>query len=296
LLQLPEGLKNYGSALGRHIREKTGTIVYVSADPCYGGCDIPTVESRTLGIDLLIHYGHSPFATENPENLIYVEARAYAEIDGAVEKAIPLLKNYWRIGLVSTVQHVHKLDEVRQILTRKGKEVEVGKAGGRSKYAGQVLGCDYTTAKDVLNRVDAFLHIGGGVFHPIGVVVATGKPVVVADPYTNGASDMTARGMKALKQRRAKMAKVVEARRLGVIVGLKPGQLNFKLAEDLKAKLETAGKDVTLLCLREITPETLNNFIDLEAFVNTACPRIGVDDSQVFRKPIITASEALEIL
>jgi len=296
LLQLPEGMKNCGLSLSQHIREKTGAIVYVSADPCYGGCDIPTVEGQALKIDLIIHYGHSSFATKNPENIIYVEARAGIEVDNAVEKAIPLLKDYQRVGLVSTVQHIHKIDKIKQILVQKGKKVEVGKAEDRSKYDGQILGCDHVAAKKIQNQVDAFLHIGSGAFHPIGVVIATGKPVIAADPYLNDASDMTDRGRKALKQRKAKIAKVIEAKKIGVIVGLKTGQSNFELAEDLKTKLETRGKDVALLCLREITPEALNNFIDLEAFVNTACPRIGVDDNQAFRKPIITSSEALSML
>ncbi|MFQ5998009.1 MAG: diphthamide synthesis protein, partial [Candidatus Bathyarchaeia archaeon] len=65
------------------------------------------------------------------------------------------------------------------------------------------------------------------------------------------------------------------------------------LGEELKRKFIEKGKSVTLLSLREVTPEALNNFPNIEAFVNISCPRIGMDDSERFPKPILNPQEAM---
>jgi 2-(3-amino-3-carboxypropyl)histidine synthase len=37
-------------------------------------------------------------------------------------------------------------------------------------------------------------------------------------------------------------------------------------------------------------------FPSIDAFVNTACPRISLDDAARFRKPILTVNEALVVV
>jgi 2-(3-amino-3-carboxypropyl)histidine synthase len=37
-------------------------------------------------------------------------------------------------------------------------------------------------------------------------------------------------------------------------------------------------------------------FPTMEAYVNTACPRISLDDASKFQKPVLTSSEALVIV
>jgi 2-(3-amino-3-carboxypropyl)histidine synthase len=51
-----------------------------------------------------------------------------------------------------------------------------------------------------------------------------------------------------------------------------------------------------LLAAREITPETLMEFPSIEAFVNTACPRVSLDETSKFLKPVLTFNEALVVL
>lgn len=296
LLQLPEGLKNRGISLAEEIQAKTKATVYVSADPCYGACDLPVHEAAALDIDLIIHYGHAPYSTSRSKKIVYVEGRAKGDVAETVEKAIPLLQGYRNVGLVTTVQHIHHLSKVREMLTSRGFRVKLGKAGGHLRYDGQILGCDCTTSERIRRDVDVYLYIGGGSFHPLGVMLATGKPVVAADPYLNRATDMNDLGRVFLRRRQATIAKAAGAERLGIIVGLKTGQTNTRRAEELKRKLEKLGKTATLLCLREITPEALDNFLAIDAFVNTACPRVGVDDSMNYRKPILTLAEAQRLL
>jgi len=58
LLQLPEGLKPEGPRLAKII-QKTGALPIISADPCYGACDLAINEAESLGVDLIVHFGHS---------------------------------------------------------------------------------------------------------------------------------------------------------------------------------------------------------------------------------------------
>jgi 2-(3-amino-3-carboxypropyl)histidine synthase len=295
LIQLPEGLKPYGSYLASTV-EKAGALAIISADPCYGACDLAIPEAESLDVDLIIHYGHSKMTEEEQKvKTLYIEAKAKSNVKDAVRKALPLLKKWKKIGLVTTVQHVHALNEARQELLKTGKTVAIGDAG-HLKYAGQVTGCDLSNAKAVAKEVDAFLFVGGGRFHPIGVALATGKPTVLADPYEKTASTVEGEVNKIFKQRWAQICLAREAEKFGVLVGLKSGQRKLEKAIRVKQKLEETGKQAILLALREITPEALLQFPDIEAFVNTACPRVSLDDAPRFSRPIITFSETLVVL
>jgi len=181
LIQLPEGLKPKALYVAK-IVEEMGVLPIVSADPCYGACDLATTEAENLKADLIIHYGHSKLIKHERVPTIYVEARAIQHVDSVVEKAMPKLEKWHTIGLVTTVQHVQTLDEVRERLIRAGKTVVIGDAG-RLGYPGQIIGCDYTNATSVTSDVEAFLFVGGGRFHALGVALSTSKPTIVADPY-----------------------------------------------------------------------------------------------------------------
>jgi len=294
LIQLPEGLKPEGPRLGAVV-EKAGALSIVSADPCYGACDLAVQEAESLGADLIVHFGHSKIAFI-PERvpIIYIEAKAELSLRTAVEKALPLLEPWRRIGLATTVQHVDMLGEAREQLLKAGKSVALGDTG-RSLYAGQVIGCDYSNAQAVMKEVDAFLFIGGGRFHAIGVALATSKPTVVADPYERRAYSVDADAQKITRQRWTSIKKAMESDRLGVIIGLKSGQRWLEKALQIRDKLEKVGKKTTLLAMREVTPEALMEFPSLKAYVNTACPRTSLDDAARFQKPVLTVNEALVV-
>ncbi len=294
LIQLPEGLKVEGPRLAS-IVEKAGALAIISADPCYGACDLATQEAETLGADLLVHFGHTPLTTQQRVPTIYIEAKAEAAIKEAVNEALPKLKSWKRLGLATTVQHVDMLSEARELLIKTGKSVAIGDTG-KLKYAGQVTGCNYSNARAVSNDVEAFLFIGGGRFHAIGLALATGKPVVVADPYENRAYALNDEVQKIIKQRFATIYEAKKAKNCGVLIGLKSGQERFDKALQIKARLETQGRKAILFALREITPAALLQFPTVDAFVNTACPRVSLDDSSKFLKPVLTLEETSVIL
>jgi 2-(3-amino-3-carboxypropyl)histidine synthase len=59
-LQLPDGLKPKAEEIQKAIEKETKAQVIIWGGTCYGSCDLP-LEVKRLGVDLLIHYGHSPW-------------------------------------------------------------------------------------------------------------------------------------------------------------------------------------------------------------------------------------------
>jgi 2-(3-amino-3-carboxypropyl)histidine synthase len=289
LLQLPEGLKPEAPRLAEVV-EKAGALPIVSADPCYGACDLAMNEAEWLGVDLIVHFGHARMVKHEKVPTIYVEARATITLSEAVEKSLPLLKGWSRIGLATTVQHIQLLDEIRERLVREGKTVVIGDAGFVG-YAGQVTGCNYANVSSIADEVDAFLFFGGGRFHALGIALATSKPTIIADPYDNTAYSISGEAQKMVKQRWVSIEEASKAKIFGVLVGLKPGQLHFDEGLRVKETLERMGKTAYLLAIKEVTPDALLEFPSIDAYVNTACPRISLEAPAKFSKPVLTIGE-----
>ena len=281
-LQAPEGLKRATLALARHIEEKTGARVIISGDPCFGACDVDM--QLALEVDLMLHLGHAQLV-EGPDNVIFLEARMTEDLRYVVEKAAMVLKAK-RVGVTTTIQHVHKLDQALEVLKKHGIQGVVGPAGGRVKQAGQVLGCSYSTARAL--DVEEYLFIGTGQFHPLGIALATGKRVVIADPASGEVSEIDTDPM--LRRRFGAITRAREAKRFAILVSKKPGQKRMALALRLKALGESRGREMFLVYLDNIEPDRLLN-LGAEAAVSTACPRVALDDAAKYRIPILTPPE-----
>lgn len=279
-LQFPEGFKRQAINIARELEEKTGAMVIISGSPCFGACDIDT--DLKDSVDVLFHFGHAGMGEHG--NVVFMEARSRIDVVPAVKAALPLLKER-RIGLVTTVQHVHKLKEVVEFLKENGKEAVVGKGGPRVRYPGQVLGCNFSAA-----RVDCeeYLYVGSGFFHPLGVAIATGKRVIAADPFLNQAVEISPE--KFLRKRSGYISKAMGAKVFGIVVSTKSGQYRMKLAQRLKDTANRHGIEAYIILMDLVMPEQLLAF-KVDAYVNTACPRITFDDAERFHVPVLTPQE-----
>lgn len=280
-LQFPEGLKRYGPGIAREIEEKACVRVLISGDPCYGACDL----DLTLNADLLVHFGHSEIPELAAREVHYVEVTSDVDVIPAVKMALKLLKGR-KIGLVTTVQHAHRLQEACTEIQSREFECFIGRGDHRVKYPGQVLGCNFSVARSI--EVDEYLYIGSGNFHPLGVSLATGKRVVIADPYLNEARMTDSETI--LKQRYAAISKAMHAKTFCIIVSTKPGQLRMKLAEELKGMAQDEGYSAYIATLSNVTASALYQ-LPADVYVNTACPRIAIDDIGSFKVPMLTPVE-----
>ena len=65
--------------------------------------------------------------------------------------------------------------------------------------------------------------------------------------------------------------------------------------KEIKKILKDANMESYIILLDNVTPDALLPYMDLDAFVVSACPRIAIDDSQMYKKPLLTPQE-LEIV
>jgi len=291
LIQLPEGLKRFAFRLASVV-ERAGAEAIVSIDPCFGACGLAVDEAEVLGVDLIIHYGHTPLV-QSKIPTVYIEARMDLELK-SLDSVLERLEGCRRVGLATIVQHLDALRLLRGFLQDAGFEVFIGR-GRRTLYPGQVIGCDYGALRSIDDKVDCFIFIGGR-FHGIGAQLSTSKPVIVLDPYEGRVYDLRGEVDRVLRRRWASILQARGAGNFGVIVGLMPGQRNLSVALRAKKLLEESGRRAVLLSARYITPEALAGFREAEAFVNTACPRVSLDDSIRFERPLITYRELLVML
>jgi 2-(3-amino-3-carboxypropyl)histidine synthase len=293
LLQFPEGLKNTATNVKDIIENRTNVNVLISADLCFGACDIP-LALASLDIDFLVQFGHMDMPNiKYSLPVMFVEAHSKLDVMAPVKNATKLLTG--KVGLITTAQHIHKLTEVINYLEQQGFETAMGKASGRTAGDGQVLGCDLSSATSISSFVDCFLFIGSGNFHAVGIAIATKKPVIIADPYQNEVRECEEIKDTLMRQRHGAIARARDAISFGIIVGTKPGQTRMNLANDLKMLLEKHEKKAYILVMNQVSPASLKPF-KIDAFVSSACPRIAIDDYLMYDDPILTPIELKIVL
>jgi 2-(3-amino-3-carboxypropyl)histidine synthase len=211
---------------------------------------------------------------------LFIHAKATVSVE-IPEDVIVKLNEVGMIGVITTIQHLHELEKVATKLIK-------------ARVVGQVLGCDARAAEKVSDKLDAFLYIGTGRFHPINVRLRTGKPVFTFDPFSKAFREVTAEDItRAEKKRKAGLTSFLSSDCIGILVTTKEGQERMDDAELLKKKLNENGKKAYILISETLDANLLESFPFIKCFVNSACPRIIEDE---FPRPVINIDDALEVI
>ncbi|MCD6368114.1 MAG: diphthamide biosynthesis enzyme Dph2 [Candidatus Aenigmarchaeota archaeon] len=283
LIQIPEGLKTRAKEIEGLLNEE-GIECIVSLDPCYGACDLRDHEAKRLGCNLLVHVGHSDFGLKTEIPVLYYEWKIEFDPSSVLKENLDKLENFKNIGLVSTINYLDSLETAKEFLESHGKSCLIG---------GQILGCNVMNAKKIEKEVDVFLYIGSGKFHPVGLALETDKPVYMLDVERKIIEKVDVELF--LKQRYVAQELARRSNSFGILVSTKPGQMRIKTAIEIKKKITSMGKEAYIFSMDEITPEKLLG-IDVDCYINTACPRIAIDNRTTFGKPILNPDEVNEIL
>jgi 2-(3-amino-3-carboxypropyl)histidine synthase len=293
LLQFPEGLKQ--QALGHAKRlEKEGHEVFVSASPTFGACDLALDEARIIKADKLVHFGHCELQKVDFD-VEYVEYHIEAPL-AMLEVSLEHLKGFNTLCLMTTIQHVHQLKEIKNFYEKNGKKIVISTPNGLAKNPGQLLGCDVGNVAALDKSVDAFVYFGGGIFHPLGALLQTSKPFFCVDPFQGKVERMDSLREAYKKRSKGRVLASLGAKNFGILMSTKNGQHSFVLANALKKRIEAAGLTAVVLVSNTFDFESINNMMEFDAFVNTACPRISIDDGERLRKPLLSASELATVL
>lgn len=286
-IQLPEGLKLRASEISDALFDATGSKIIIIGRPCYGACDYYTDYKKIA--DALVHYGHAamPSLGEDPD-VLFVEARANVTIMDSLPEHIDKLPD--TVGILASIQYIGLIPQAKKIIEDSGRKAFVSEGDSRTRYPGHVLGCDCSVAERIIGSVKAFLFLGEGDFHPLAAAFGTDLELFVFNPVTREMRNIDNIRDRMLRKRFAAITTASEGERFMVIVCNKVGQNRAAEAEKVMQMLRDAGKKAYMMVLDEVSPEALAHY-RVDAFVNTACPRIAMDESARFDKPMLTIPE-----
>lgn len=206
---------------------------------------------------------------------LFVHARSTKDvvIPESVKKKLPK-----KLGIVASIQFAHRIPDIT-------KQIPGAVEGG------QLLGCNAAMAGKINAKVDAFLFVGSGVFHPINVALQGKKPVYCYNPYTNEFKQLDQKEIDSYeKSRKGAVLRFLNAKRVGIIVSTKIGQKNLQRALQLKKK---GDKEYYIFVCDTMDFKSLEDFNFIDCWVNTACPRIDDQRSGIVSINDLVAAKAV---
>jgi len=286
-IQIPEGLKQYSTEI-LDIFKKNNPILFV--DPCYGACDTKDKEAKRVGATLLIHLGHEGMREEVIKT-IYVPLRyelKRSEINFLLFEIKRL--GFKKINIVTTTQYLDVIPLLKRELEKDGIKICKGRETGRVKE-NMVLGCDSST---IVDRTSPIIFIGDGLFHVNNIAfIYSSQKIFAISPIGREVKRININD-EFTRKRYAMIGLARRKERFGILVSSKDGQERMGIAIQIKKYLEEHKKKAYIFVSDYIKEEYLIG-INIDCYINTACPRITYDDSLSFRKPLLSASEGLTL-
>jgi 2-(3-amino-3-carboxypropyl)histidine synthase len=287
----PDGLMSKIQETADIIAEKFEIPTYIIGDTCWGSCDLNTHAANVLGAEILFNIGHTISMDGFGKEIVMIDAYEDIPFDEVAKRlASELLgRNYRKISLLTISQHLPQLENVRGIFEQSGLSVVIGNGKGQLND-GQVFGCEFYPANSESDRIDCYVFLGQSPFHSAGVALSTGKQTFMLDPYFQEYTEISSVAEELHRKAILSIYKAADARTIGIIIGIKDGQFAKTRALELKKDFEKVGIKVRLIGLTEITEERIQIFGQVDAFVQVACPRIGIDNH--FKKPMLSVPQA----
>ncbi len=214
--------------------------------------------------------------------------------DEVASKCADTLKSKFKsISLVTDSQHIHQISKVKEIFEEKGFSVVIGKGKGQLNDA-QIFGCEFYPVHNISNKIEAFIFLGQSRFHSIGVALSTEKPTYMLDPYFEEFLSINEEAEVVKKKSILSIYKALDARKIGIIIGLKEGQFAKIKALEIRKELTKLKIETQLIAFTEISNEKLQNFKEIDAFIQVACPRLGTDN--YFSKPVLSTPQSVALI
>lgn len=289
-LQMPEGLLLFSTTVADIIKDFTGADTVIMGDVTYGACCVDDLTAQALGVELLVHYGHSCLVPLNPSStklkILYVFVDIKIDPLHFIDTIKLNFETSTKIALVSTIQFVTTLQAASAKLKELGYDVNIPQS--RPLSPGEILGC----TAPVIKCAEVVVYLGDGRFHLEAAMIANPKlEAYKYDPYSKKFTKeyYEHSAMEQIRKDAIEIAK--KGKTFGVILGTLGRQGNPKVVEHLRKRLEDIGKTVVVILLSEIFPKKLDLLSHVDAFVQVACPRLSIDWGGAFSKPILTPYE-----
>ncbi len=299
LIETPLGFKGVGLELVRYLSKK-GFNAYLNGRSVWGACDFSAVSDYQL----IIHLGHALppnifhiinnnlriVEQERNDDVISIKIRNNSQVVFAAVyyKPQPELLARLRENVKGIVEANHGM-LIAYALPYRLYAREIAGMFGLSIAPGPITGCfiQFPISSPVL-------FIGSGYFYPLTFKLLRPRATVyLLDVFRNVVEDMEYVYRRYLAMKVKALDEFKNARLVGIVVSRKPGQLRQDLVNPLIKRIRELGKDFVIIDLDEISPDLINN-LPVDAVINTACPRVGIDDLDRFIKPVVNAGDILK--
>ncbi|KWX12021.1 Diphthamide synthase subunit DPH2/tumor suppressor protein-like protein [Giardia duodenalis assemblage B] len=297
-LQFPEGLMEQAvdvcNALEGMLETVDGVAVeyVIFADVLYGACNIDDIGCMLMGVDILVHFGHSKIVPNTLISVIYVpviDGRGSAAIvaDGLTD--LCKAHGYKVVGLVTTAQFAACLSHVQPILD--DREVGIRVVGEVQsplpKY--EILGC---TCRRFPPDTDAVVSVVDGDFHYEATCLSNSHlPAYRLSPVTgvyesvgydthnkiNSRLNVIRSCADALNKLMVESGRDSAIKKVGLVFGTLGRQGSPVVFEALLNKLRSIRVPIKVLSLSEVLPHYLLPHKDVLFFAQLACPRLTID-------------------
>lgn len=271
------------------IERFTDADTVIMGDVTYGACCIDDFTAKSLGADLLVHYGHScliPVDQTVGIKVLYIFVDIKIDTLHFIESVKLNFDVSKKLALVSTIQFVATLHGVAKELRTIGYDITIPQSKPLSP--GEILGC--TAPKFPTDTL--LIYLGDGRFHLEAAMIA--NPSLEAykyDPYEKKFTREYYQHNEMRRNRKAAIDTGINAGKFGLILGTLGRQGSIKVMENLENRLISYNKESVIILLSEIFPQKLKLFQNVDAFVQVACPRLSIDWGTAFEKPLLTPYE-----
>lgn len=287
-LQFPEGLQMFACTISDILERFTGVETVIMGDVTYGSCCVDDLTAKALGCDFLIHYAHSCLVPVNVTTIktIYV----FVDIEIDVQHFVDTIKHNFppqsKIAIVGTIQFVTSIQASKNILQQ---DYSVIIPQTKPLSPGEILGCTSSPIGDY----DAIICLGDGRFHLESIMIS--NPSIKAYRYDPYAKRMTAEeydheDMYQMRQEAIRKAK--KAKKFGIILGTLGRQGSLKVLDFFEKTLKEKNIEYIVVLLSEVFPSKIDQFEDVEAWIQLACPRLSIDWGYSFSRPLLNSYEA----
>lgn len=297
-LQFPEGLMEQAidvcNALEGMLKTINGAAIeyIIFADVLYGACNIDDIGSMLMGVDVLVHFGHSKIVPNTLVDVIYVpvtDTRGSATVvaDGLVDMCG--IHGYKTVGLVTTAQFAACLSHVQPILDDRGLKIKIvgEEQSPLPKY--EILGC---TCKKFPPGTDAVVSVVDGDFHYEAACLSNSHlPAYRLSPVTgvyesvgydthnkiNNRLKTIRECAETLTELLSRPGQNFSGKKVGIVFGTLGRQGSPIVFETLLNKLRSLCVPIKVLSLSEVLPHYLLPHKDVLFFAQLACPRLTID-------------------
>lgn len=189
------------------------------------------------------------------------------------------------IGLLYTINFFDFVRQSKNILKQNFKLV----------YESQITGCSFGSLPKT--KVDAFVYIGDGLFHPLNFVkeqinlvferekifptTNQLEKIYLFNPFSPSFSELSKKEIEAqINALKARWFNFNNAKVYGIVTSIKPGQIDLEKAVAIKKVLEQEKKRAFLFLGDNLSLEEFQNF-NIDFWILVACPGLGIEGKKL---------------